>query len=137
MTSAVLAAFSHNLTATFIRAEEKKGGKIYNFPNSNRVDRYTKKVFDKDLIHTDELPGGQSYYLTPRGWKGATTRQIYNRSWLAKKKGITLEELNKRDEVKKEIVPPHDPQYDMLSGEEEIYPSTGPTGLNPDDDDPR
>lgn len=135
--STVLISFDPYPVMTFAQTEEKRGSKIYNYAGTNRVSRHRKKVFDRDLINTEELPEGQIYFPTTRGWKGGTTGQIYNRSWLARKKGITLEELNKRDELKKEIVPPHDPQYDMLPGEEEIYPYTGPTGLNPDDDDPK
>lgn len=133
--SMTVISLSQYYNVTFLEAQEQKGDKIYNFPNSNRVDRYTKKIFDEDLIHPDELPGGEPYIRTPRGWKGVDTGQLYNRSWLAKKKGITLEELDKRDAVKKEVVvPPHDPRYDMVPGEEEAYPYTGPTGLEPDDD---
>jgi hypothetical protein len=131
VSTAIISSF---MSVNFLQAEELKGNKIYNYPDSNRVSRYRKKVFDRDLIHPHELPGGEPYIRTTRGWKGVDTGQIYNRSWLAKKRGITLEELNKRDEVRKEILPPRDPRYEMLPGEEEIYPYTGPTGLEPDDD---
>jgi hypothetical protein len=131
----LLISSSYSFGVIFAEPREKKGSKIYNYAGTNRVSRHRKKVFDTDLIDTDELPEGQIYFPTARGWKGGTTGQIYNQSWLAKKKGITLEELNNQDAVRKEAsVPPHDPQYDILPGEEESYPYDGPTGLEPDDD---
>lgn len=41
-----------------------------------------------DLFDIEELPAGQSYVETGRGWKAEQTGKIYDRKWLEEKRAL-------------------------------------------------